>query len=134
MVKNEFKYKTNRTHHPNIEFLIDGSWCKKGKINVAIFYEHRLSFYYWLVWENHHSLFTIDWHEDLTCPKYEEFEELNNLNLTNYFEVYLYTMYRMSYTNDTQIKSAMWHDTIKNVYVLSKKNEKYNETEFFDKN
>lgn len=120
MIIQKFKYDFNRKIQPNVEFVVDGSCCGKRDVNVAIFCEHRQSFYYWSKWGKGSSILTIDLHEDLSDPNSEDKIELDNVDFSNDYEVFQYTMFRISFNNDTQIMSAIWGNKINNVYALLK--------------
>ena len=64
----------------------------KDAIEVAVFHEHRVAFYYWALWSkgieystpqisSPPTLVSFDWHEDTVVPDEVEQEELKNLNL-----------------------------------------------------
>lgn len=96
-------------------------------IELALFQEHRFAFYYWLKWTNKlksevPSLITYDWHQDLAPPYEDDLPELKELDTKNRGEVALYTWTKLSHFNDVQIRAALQHNKIKDVYVVCRQN------------
>lgn len=95
----------------------------KECIEIALFQEHRFAFFYWLKWTNAlkgdiPSLITYDWHQDLAPPYNDELEELQSLDTSDKDEVSLYTWRKLSRVNDVQIRAAILHNKLKDVYAI----------------
>lgn len=129
-----FNSSRNKFYQPHIEVNLK-SVSRIRIVNLSIFSEHRFSFYYWNKWQGNKSNMSVvsfDWHTDTEEPMQDELEKLNEVNLNNDFEMFQYTSFWMSFNNDTQIKSALWLNKLKNVYILTKDSEE-NPTNFIDK-
>lgn len=95
----------------------------KECIELALFQEHRFAFFYWLKWTNAlkdevPSLISYDWHQDLAPPYNDELDELKNLDVNNKDEVSLYSWRKLSRVNDVQIRAAVLHNKLKDVYAI----------------
>lgn len=113
---------------PNSQYQIlrHPSGNRNKSIELAIFNEHRFSFYYWIKWNQQNKianildLVTFDWHQDLVYPCDQEQKELRNLDLKNLFEVSLFSWSRLNPLNDNHILSAAYINQINNVWVVCK--------------
>lgn len=125
--------------HPDTEILIppgtylenlphpDGSPSKR--IELAIFKEHRFSFYFWNRWlrasgtsmgqnDNPPALVTIDWHRDLAPPTDEEKKQLEALNISDQEEVAKFVWSQLDTHNDSHLLSAAYLNLIGDIYLL----------------
>ena len=79
------------------ESILDNPFTKKA-LEVAVFHEHRIAFYYWALWTTGieygnsrisppPTLVSFDWHEDTAAPEEIEQQELQNLNLGKISEI-----------------------------------------------
>lgn len=98
-------------------------------VEVAVVYEHRFAFYYWMRWwfkfkEKSEGkmpiLVSIDWHEDLAGPNGSEQTDLVELNTADAREVALFTTYKLCPLNDGHILAAAYLNLISDIYVLCK--------------
>lgn len=96
-------------------------------IEVAVFQDHRNSFYYWTKWTRElqkkeineiPSLITFDWHQDLCFPVEDEKSELEKLDVDNLSEIAFFSWGRLSHLNDCQIGAAVHLNFVKDVYVI----------------
>lgn len=97
------------------------------EIELAIFKDHRYSFFYWLKWtrqlrqtepEATPTLVTIDWHRDLAPPSDDEREKLSNLGRHNLQDVREFTINGLDAHNDGHILSAAWLNLIGDIILL----------------
>lgn len=101
----------------------DGNRSKT--MEVALFFEHRYAFFFWLKWARQlikeedllqpPALVSLDWHQDLCYP--EDHEDLKALNLNSNKEIALYTWANLHPNNDGQIMSAAYLNRVGNIYV-----------------
>ena len=98
-------------------------------IELAVFQEHRYSFYYWAKWTRElrndgdgapPHLVTIDWHRDLAPPGEKEIESLDEIARTGYDRKVLreFTLNTLDAHNDSHILSAARCNLIGDVILL----------------
>lgn len=106
------------------ERLTHPSGDTEREIELAIFKDHRFSFFYWLKWarklqqEGPPTLITIDWHRDLAPPSETEVEALDMLNQQNLQETCDFTLNELDPHNDGHILSAAWLNLIGDIILL----------------
>ncbi|MFH5831169.1 hypothetical protein ACG2F4_05740 [Halalkalibaculum sp. DA3122] len=97
------------------------------QIELAIFNDHRYSFFYWLKWTRKlqngwntppPTLVTIDWHRDLAPPSEAEKRMLNDLHQQNLQTVVEFTTNGLDPHNDGQILSAAWLNLVGDIILL----------------
>ncbi|MDR8390353.1 UPF0489 family protein [Aliifodinibius sp. S!AR15-10] len=100
------------------------------EVELAIFKDHRYSFFYWLKWtrllqesgqiseSESPTLVTIDWHRDLAPPSDSDKEALNSLNQQDLEEVRDFTVYQLDPHNDGHVLSAAWLNVIGDIILL----------------
>lgn len=100
---------------------------KKREIELAIFQDHRFSFFYWLKWTgklrgNGHSspptLVTIDWHRDLAPPSDKDKKSLTELDQQDLEEARAFTIDMLDPHNDGHLLSAAWLNLIGDIILL----------------
>lgn len=130
MVKFEPLFEETVYHPPGAKdvALSHPYYGKHKPICLALFNDHRFSFFYWALWckkngETPADLITLDWHQDLHMPYITE--ELKTLDLDNTFEVSFLSWARLSHLNDDHIKAAMYCNIIGNAYVICKQDMKF---------
>lgn len=121
-----------------LEEIRHPSGDRSKKMEMAIFKEHRFSFYFWNRWhkiatENKRppDLITIDWHRDMAPPSDSEKEGLTNLNLSNLAEVAKFTWSGLDVHNDSHLLAAAFLNLIGDVYLL-KNYGTYQESSYID--
>lgn len=127
MVKYTPRFDLSKSTPPNsyYDFLTHPSG-KSDCLELALFCEHRFAFYYWIKWSQEKNLVpdlvTFDWHTDLAYPTDEEKKELSELNLSNLYEVSLFSWARLDGLNDTHIMSAAYLNQLNDIWVVCKQN------------
>lgn len=110
-----------------LEEIQHPSGIKSKKMELAIFNEHRFSFYFWNRWREAMQtnkkvgppdLITIDWHRDLAPPSQSEKEGLNHLDLSNHAEVARFSWSVLDNHSDSHILSAAYLNLIGDIYLL----------------
>lgn len=92
-------------------------------IELAVFKDHRLSFFFWLKWTralraSPPLLVTIDWHRDLAPPNDKECKRLEELNQTDLTAVARFASEDLDPHNDGHVLSAAWLNLIGDVILL----------------
>lgn len=120
--------------HPDVQKLIPpGTYLetvthpgdRSGTIELAIFKEHRFSFYFWNRWSidlaekpDPPTLITIDWHRDLAPPSAAEKQALEQLDLTDQDEVSKFVWSGLDAHNDSHLLSAAYLNIIGDIILL----------------
>ncbi|WP_316840069.1 hypothetical protein [Pedobacter gandavensis] len=109
-----------------VEILAHPLYQNSESIELAMFYEHRYAFFFWLKWtrklrEEKHTLsppalISLDWHQDLCYP--EDKTALAALDQSNNKEIATYSWLGLNPNNDGQIMSAAYLNAVGNIYVL----------------
>ena len=99
-------------------------------VDVAIFHEHRLAFYYWADWtkgilhgtpkDRPPVLVTLDWHEDTVAPDEEDCEELRNIDFSRLGNVAFFSWAKLNPLNDGHILSAAYLNLISDIFIVCK--------------
>ena len=103
----------------------------KDAIEVAVFHEHRIAFYYWALWTKKikyakprilptPTLVSFDWHEDTAAPDEVEKQELKNLDLGRMGDIAFFSWAKLSPLNDGHILSAAYLNLISDVFLVRK--------------
>lgn len=103
----------------------------KDAIEVAVFHEHRIAFYYWALWTMGikygqprilppPTLVSFDWHEDTAAPHEVEQEELKNLDLEKMGEIAFFAWAKLHSQNDGHILSAAYLNLISDIFLVRK--------------
>jgi hypothetical protein len=103
----------------------------KDAIEVAVFHEHRIAFYYWALWSTGikyskppisppPTLVSFDWHEDTVAPNEVEKEELKNLDLGKMGEIAFFSWAKLHPHNDGHILSAAYLNLISDIFLVRK--------------
>ncbi len=91
-------------------------------IELGIFQEHRIAFFYWLRWTRDSgrtaSLVSFDWHQDLCFPCETEKKWLIELDQSDNGQVAFFAWAKLAPGNDGHILAAAYLNLIGNVYVL----------------
>lgn len=115
-----------------------GDKSKTKKMELAVFKEHRFSFFFWNRWmeqienvDRQPDLVTIDWHRDIAPPSDSEKVGLKNLDLSNQAEVAKFAWSGLDAHNDSHILSAAVLNMIGDIYLL-KNYGNYQESSYKD--
>ena len=110
-----------------VEILAHPIYQQSQSIELALFAEHRYSFFFWNKWTrkliagdiiNHvPALITLDWHQDLVYPTTEEKRWLRTLDVSSNKNVSLYAWGNLRPLNDTHVLSAAYLNLIGNIYI-----------------
>lgn len=102
----------------------------KKSLEVAVFHEHRIAFYYWALWttEIKHdnpistppTLISFDWHEDTARPDESEQQELEKLNLEIPSDIAFFSWAILNPLNDGHILSAAYLNLIGDIFLIRK--------------
>lgn len=103
----------------------------KDAIEVAVFHEHRIAFYYWALWTTGikygeprilppPALVSFDWHEDTAVPDEIEQQELQKLNLEIPSEIAFFSWAMLHPHNDGHILSAAYLNLIADIFLVRK--------------
>ena len=103
----------------------------KDTIEVAVFHEHRVAFYYWALWSTGieystppisppPTLVSFDWHEDTAAPNKDEKEELKNLDLEKKGDIAFFSWAKLHPHNDGHILSAAYLNLISDIFLVRK--------------
>ena len=103
----------------------------KNTLEVAVFHEHRIAFYYWALWavgieyKNPRispppTLVSFDWHEDTAAPDEIEQQELQSLNLKKRSEIAFFSWAMLNSSNDGHILSAAYLNLIADIFLVCK--------------
>ena len=103
----------------------------KDAIEVAVFHEHRIAFYYWALWTTGikygeprilppPTLVSFDWHEDTAVPDEIEQQELQKLNLEIPSEIAFFSWAMLNPLNDGHILSAAYLNLIADIFLVRK--------------
>jgi hypothetical protein len=98
-------------------------------IELAVFQEHRYSFFYWVKWYKKQKLtkppclISFDWHQDLCFPSLIEKEWLKDLNLSKDSDVAVFSWAKLAGNNDGHILSAAYLNIIGDIYVHCRQNQ-----------
>lgn len=131
--------------HPDITSLIPPgtyletvphpSGAPSKTMELAVFKEHRFSFYFWNRWvqqmdnsDNPPALVTIDWHRDFAPPSASERAALDKLDLSNHEKVAKTTWAALDTHNDSHLLSAAYLNLIGDVFLLKNYGEEQHET------
>jgi len=132
----KFEYNTKPPN--SIEHILGHPTGKDKAIELALFNDHRFSFYYWAKWKQELTdvpdLITFDWHQDLAYPSDEDKTELANININDLSEFSFYSWARLNPLNDNHILSAAYLDLINNIWVVCKQDNGFEEREIIDLN
>ncbi|MDZ7692961.1 MAG: hypothetical protein U5K69_17865 [Balneolaceae bacterium] len=121
------KYRTHTRLEHTLKGLLIHRVLEERDIELAIFKDHRYSFFDWLKWTCQlrqtqpgvtPTLVTIDWHRDLAPPSEDERMRLNDLNQQNLNEVREFTLNELDAHNDGHLLSAAWLNLIGDVILL----------------
>lgn len=138
MVRYEMKYEYNTKPPNTIEHILGHPTGEDKAVELALFNEHRFSFYFWAKWiqklDEVPELITFDWHQDLAYPSDEDKTELANINLNDLAEISFYSWARLNPLNDNHILSAAYLDLINNIWVVCKQDNGFEEREIIDLN
>lgn len=121
--------------HPDIKNLMPpGTYLEKlphpngsssEVMELAIFTEHRFSFYFWNRWFQKiegkikpPALVTFDWHRDFAPPSTSERNMLENLNLTDEDTVAKEVWASLDSHNDSHLLSAAHLNIIGDIFLL----------------
>ncbi|MBP9096996.1 MAG: UPF0489 family protein [Ignavibacteria bacterium] len=133
LTKGHYEYRNQSTEPPGTYYNIAGDPLGSNEISleVAVLNEHRFAFYYWIKWTNKlkkskgficpPNLVSIDWHLDLGDP--EDTDLLRDVDQNNLQQVSFFSWGLLNPLNDTHIKSAMYLNAIKDVYLLRKQTD-----------
>lgn len=124
-----FKHITEKVPETCWQKLVHPDETMDLDVEIAIFQEHRMAFFYWLKWtqklrkyrgHNYEPpiLVSLDWHQDLALP--HNLSDLSALKQNNLAEAAIFTWYRLNPTNDEQILSAAYLNLIGDVHVVMK--------------
>lgn len=103
----------------------------KDALEVAVFHEHRIAFYYWALWTTGvkygdlrisppPTLVSFDWHEDTAAPDEIEQQELQSLNLEKSSDVAFFSWAMLNPLNDGHILSAAYLNLIADIFLVRK--------------
>jgi len=138
VVKYEMKFEYNTKPPNSIVHILDHPTGEDKAIELALFNDHRFSFYFWAKWKQELNdvpdLITFDWHQDLAYPSDEDKTELANINLNDLAEISFYSWARLNPLNDNHILSAAYLDLINNIWVVCKQDNGFEDKEIIDLN
>lgn len=122
--------------------IIEHPYIANKAVEVAVFHEHRLAFYYWSLWTkgviNGRSLdkppilVSFDWHEDTVSPDDHEKQELEKLTnsqsklVTLANEIALFSWLKLNPLNDGHILSAAYQNLISDIFIVCKQEHDIN--------
>lgn len=103
----------------------------KNALEVAVFHEHRIAFYYWALWTTGikygdirisppPTLVSFDWHEDTAAPDKIEQQELQRLNLEKSSDIAFFSWAMLNPLNDGHILSAAYLNLIADIFLVRK--------------
>lgn len=106
---------------------------RRDEIELAIFRDHRFSFYYWMKWARKSdgappALVTIDWHRDLAPPSEADQKALDRISEAGLPEIWRFTETELDPHNDAQVLSAAWLNLIGDIVLLKNYGMKQEET------
>ena len=110
-----------------LETLPHPSGEENESVEMAVFKEHRFSFFFWYRWNQLSGkvsssgpvhLVTIDWHRDLAPPSEKEKKALKQLDLKSSDEVASFSWSRLDKHNDSHLLAAAYLDFFDDVYLL----------------
>ena len=112
------------------ESIVENPLTKKA-LEVAVFHEHRIAFYYWALWTtgikyrkpvviSPPTLVSFDWHEDTLAPDENEQQELKNLALEKPNEIAFFSWAKLNSLNDGHILSAAYLNLIADIFLVCK--------------
>ncbi len=104
----------------------------KKSVEVAVFHEHRIAFYYWALWTIGVKfgrsitpppiLVSFDWHEDIAAPNEDERRGLEKLNIKVPGEVAYFSWAMLDPHNDGHILCAAYINLISDIFIVRKQN------------
>jgi len=110
--------------------ILENPFTKKA-LEVAVFHEHRIAFYYWALWTTGikygeplisppPTLVSFDWHEDTVTPNESEQQELQELILKVPSDIAFFSWAMLSPLNDGHILSAAYLNLIADIFLIRK--------------
>lgn len=106
----------------------------KNALEVAVFHEHRIAFFYWALWTTGikygnprisppPTLVSFDWHEDTAAPDEIEQQELESLVLKRPSDIAFFSWAMLNPLNDGHILSAAYLNLIADIFLVCKQEQ-----------